>query len=316
VAHTAQSPRAAILGPAGAGKSLTLRALAGLLGPSVGLVRFGADDVSTRAVEHRALGYIPQDHGLLPDRTAWQNILFAKDVDPRLAAWWIEQLRIEGVVDARPAQLSGGQRQRASIAQALSHEPRVVLLDEPFSALDAPIRAELRTLLRRLQREAGLSTVLVTHDPEEAAILADEVIVIDQGLVLQAGPTAEVFRHPASPLVARLLGVANIQEGRSAGERGISVDGVIVPTEAHRIAEGAPVRWSVRPEDIRITAAGEAGSLPGTVVDRVDLGSAALLTVAVAGLELQARTGADNPVSAGSGCQVALPAGAITVWAE
>lgn len=316
VAHRAKSPRIAILGPSGAGKSMTLRAIAGLLGPSVGEVRFDERAVDSIPAEHRHLGYIPQDHGLLPDRTAWQNILFATRADPRLAAWWVRQLRIDHLIDRRPHELSGGQRQRVSIAQALSHEPRIVLLDEPFSALDAPIRAELRTLVRRLQREAGLSTVLVTHDPEEAATLADEVIVIDNGRVLQAGPTGEVFRRPASAEVARLLGVPNINRALSAGPSGIRLDGQTVATRAHDVPVGAPVVWSVRPEEITFAT---DGPLHGTIADRVDLGPTMLSTVVVAGVELQVRVptdGATPTSTVGSACVLSMPANAISVWAE
>lgn len=317
IAHQATSPRIAILGPSGAGKSMTLRAIAGLLGETAGTVFFGDEAVSSTPVEHRNLGYIPQDHGLLPDRTAWQNVLFATRADPALAAWWMRQLRIEHLADKRPDQLSGGQRQRVSMAQALSHEPRVVLLDEPFSALDAPIRGELRTLVRRLQREAGLSTVLVTHDAEEAATLADEVIVIDEGRVLQAGPTSEVFRHPASAAVARLLGVPNINRSVSAGPTAIVVEGHPVPTHRHGVAEGSPVLWSIRPEYVELTR-GDQGldALPGLVTDAVDLGSSLLISVTVGATELQVRVPASQDTVTSGECALRLPAHAISVWAE
>jgi molybdate transport system permease protein len=320
IAHEARSPRIAILGPSGAGKSMTLRAIAGLLGPTAGEVRFGEESVREVRVEHRNLGYIPQDHGLLPDRTAWQNVLFATRADPELGAWWLQQLRIPDLVDKRPAELSGGQRQRVSIAQALAHAPRVVLLDEPFSALDAPIRSELRTLVRRLQREAGLSTVLVTHDAEEAATLADEVIVIDQGRVLQAGPTSEVFRQPASAAVARLLGVPNINHGISAGSAGILVNGLAIRTSPHDVPEGAPVLWSIRPEyvSLEVEEAPSAVTKPpvvATVLDVVDLGSSLLITVAINDVELQVRTDSRD-LQSGMRCAVTMPAPAISVWAE
>lgn len=315
-AHRAQSPRIAILGPSGAGKSMTLRAIAGLLGSSAGEVRFGSEDVGGIPVERRNLGYIPQDHGLLPDRTVWQNILFATRADPNLAAWWMRQLRIDDLADKRPSQLSGGQRQRVSIAQALSHEPRMVLLDEPFSALDAPIRGELRTLVRRLQREAGLSTVLVTHDPEEAATLADEVIVIDGGRVLQAGPTSDVFRHPASAEVARLLGVPNINRAISAGPSAIMIDGQEVATSRHGVPQGDDVLWSIRPEYIEVGVADTPGPLVGRVVDRVDLGSSLLLTISVAEVELQARTDVEDHLRTSAECRISMRASAISVWAE
>lgn len=321
IAHRASSPRIAILGPSGAGKSMTLRAIAGLLGPSAGEVHFGSASVGSVPVEHRNLGYIPQDHGLLPDRTAWQNVLFATRADPRLAAWWMQKLRIADLADQRPGELSGGQRQRVSIAQALSHEPRVVLLDEPFSALDAPIRGELRTLVRRLQREAGLSTVLVTHDAEEAATLADEVIVIDEGRVLQAGPTSEVFRRPASATVARLLGVPNINRAVSTGLDTIAIEGQTLATVHHDVPEGQSVLWSIRPEYVSLSELEEAGSavtrptLTATVVDVVDLGSTLLATIAISDVELQVRT-ASRDVQVATEYGVRMPASAISVWSE
>ena len=184
-AHQAGTHRIAILGPSGAGKSITLRALAGFLGPEAGQVRYAGQPVSGIAVEDRRIGYVPQSLALFPGRTVWQQVLFATGADPELAVWWLRKLRLDGLEDRFPEQLSGGQRQRVALARALSHAPRLVLLDEPFSGLDAPVRDELRRELRRLQRETGLSTVLVTHDPEEAALLADEILVVADGRLLR-----------------------------------------------------------------------------------------------------------------------------------
>jgi molybdate transport system permease protein len=185
VAHPEGAHRLAVVGPSGSGKSVTLRVLAGLLGPDAGTVTYGDVDVSRTAPERRRVGYVPQGFGLMPGRTVWQQAVFGVDADPARAAWWLQTLHLDGLLDRLPEQLSGGQRQRVSLARALAGDPRVVLLDEPFSALDAPVRAELRRELRRLQREVNLSTVLVTHDPEEAAMLADEIMVVSDGQVLQ-----------------------------------------------------------------------------------------------------------------------------------
>ena len=210
VAHRAASNRIAILGPSGAGKSITLRAIAGFLGKEAGSVQFNDEEVAAVRVEQRRVGYVPQGLVMFPGRTAWQQVLFAAGADPAVAAWWLRTLQLDGLEGRLPGELSGGQRQRVGLARALSFRPRLVLLDEPFSALDAPVREELRREMRRLQREAGLSTVIVTHDPEEAALLADEILVVDEGRLLQAGPRAEVFARPASPQVARLLGILNL----------------------------------------------------------------------------------------------------------
>ena len=154
---------------------------------------YNSEAVAGIPTEDRHIGYVPQGPSLLPHLTVRQQLHFGVDADPHLGSWWLHTLGLDGLEDRLPHQLSGGQRQRVSLAQALSRSPRLVLLDEPLSALDAPVRQELRQELRRLQRDAGLSTVLVTHDPEEAAYLADEILVIADGQILQAGPSREVY---------------------------------------------------------------------------------------------------------------------------
>jgi molybdate transport system permease protein len=187
--------------------------------------------------DRRGVGYVPQGFGLFPGRTVWQQAVFGVDTSPARAAWWLETLHLEGLLDRYPEQLSGGQRQRVSLARALARDPRIVLLDEPFSALDAPVRTELRRELRRLQHDTGLGTVLVTHDPEEAAMLADEIIVITNGRVLQAGPCATVYRRPASVEVGRLLGIDNLGAG-FAGEDGTLVAvGSVLELRARSVAD-------------------------------------------------------------------------------
>ena len=220
VAHQEGGHRLAIVGPSGSGKSVTLRVLAGLLGPGAGTVTYNGIDVSRTATERRRIGYVPQGFGLIPGRTVWQQAVFGVHADPARAAWWLETLHLDGLLDRLPEQLSGGQRQRVSLARALAADPQVVLLDEPFSALDAPVRAELRRELRRLQRDVNLSTVLVTHDPEEAAMLADEIMVVSDGQVLQSGSCRDVYRRPASVKVGRLLGIDNLFEGAAGADGG------------------------------------------------------------------------------------------------
>ncbi len=219
VAHGA-SRRLAIVGPSGSGKSLTLRLLAGLDSPDRGWVRDADGDLHTLPPEARGFGYVPQDYGLFPHLPVWEQATFAVGADPTAAAYWVRRLGLQGLEDRLPANLSGGQRQRVALARALTAQPRVLLLDEPFSALDAPVRVRLRRELRALQRETGLVTVLVTHDPAEAAVLSDDLIVLDGGLILQSGATQEVFDRPASLEVARLLGLDNVFAGR-IGQGGV-----------------------------------------------------------------------------------------------
>jgi molybdate transport system permease protein len=327
VAHQSVSNRIAILGPSGAGKSMTLRAIAGFLGPQAGAVWFNGEEVAAVRVEDRRVGYVPQGLIMFPGRTAWQQVMFAAGADPPLAAWWLRTLRLDGLDGRLPEQLSGGQRQRVALARALSFRPRLVLLDEPFSALDAPVREELRRELRRLQREAGLSTVLVTHDPEEAALLADEILVVDDGRLLQAGPRAEVFARPASPQVARLLGIPNLIRAVVA-EPGVLLAGgpgglrIAAPTA--ELPAGAEVLWTIRPDHVTVLpASAAAGDVPGTypaVIDDVaDIGT---LTVATLRLrtgqeqppELRVRTTAVLDLAPGDHCAVRLDPADITAW--
>jgi molybdate transport system permease protein len=311
-AHQTQSHRLAILGPSGSGKSVTLRSLAGLLGPDAGTVTYGSEAVSSLAPEDRGVGYVPQGFGLFPHRTLWQQVLFASDADAGLAAWWLDTLQLNGLEERLPHELSGGQRQRVSLARALSRGPRVLLLDEPFSGLDAPVREELRRELRRLQRERGLSTVIVTHDPEEAALLADEVVVIDNGHVLQAGPVRAVYRRPSSPLVARLVGVQNVHEGVAVSPVELRVGTAVIRTARHGAPDGAPVLWCIRPELVNLSARGQ---YPASVLDSADLGGVTAAVVRLAGgPELRLRTTAPMDPAPGSFCRVDLDPDAITVW--
>ena len=335
VAHQSASNRIAILGPSGAGKSITLRAIAGFLGPQAGAVRFNGEEVAAVRVEDRRVGYVPQGLIMFPGRTAWQQVLFAAGAEPPLAAWWLRTLRLDGLQERLPGQLSGGQRQRVALARALSFRPRLVLLDEPFSALDAPVREELRRELRRLQREAGLSTVLVTHDPEEAALLADEILVVDDGTLLQAGPRAEVFARPASPQVARLLGIPNLIPATVTEPGTLAVGGpaadsglrIAAPTDG--LPAGAQVLWTIRPDHVAVLpASGPAAAgasapggavYPAVVDDIADIGTLTTLTVRLgsggAGApELRVRSTAVLGLAPGDRCAVRLDPGDITAW--
>jgi ABC-type sulfate/molybdate transport systems ATPase subunit/ABC-type sulfate transport system permease component len=312
LAHRAASHRIAILGPSGAGKSMTLRAIAGLLGPEAGTVCFGGQPVSGVPAEARGIGYVPQGLALLPGRTVWEQVLFATGADPALAAWWLRTLHLDGLQDRLPGQLSGGQRQRVALARALSHRPRLVLLDEPFNALDAPVRDELRRELRRLQRETGLSTVLVTHDPEEAALLADEILVVADGRLLQAGSRAEVYNRPASPQVARLLGIQNLGHGVIAEPGTVTVGMLRIAAETGDLPGGSEVLWTIRPDHVAVTP---RGAYPAIVDDVADIGTITTLTVRLpGGPELRVRTTDPGDLVPGGTCRVDLDPAAITLW--
>jgi ABC-type Fe3+/spermidine/putrescine transport system ATPase subunit/ABC-type sulfate transport system permease component len=312
--HQAKGPHLAILGPSGSGKSALLRCLAGLYGSSPGTVSYGTQSVTHAPVERRQVGYVAQGFSLFPHLTVWQQLLFAEGATPPVAAYWLSHLRLEGLQDRYPSQLSGGQRQRVSLAQALCRSPELLLLDEPFSALDYPVRFELRRELRRLQQETGLATVLVTHDPEEAAFLADEVIVISNGGALQSGTTRQTFTRPASPEVARLLGISNLHRAVLESPGWINADGVLIAVESGGISPGTAVLWSIRPERVSLRL---SGGHRGTFTDIADVGTAVDLFISLTeNLEIQARTVDQVEVEVGDTCHVNLAPEAITLWPD
>ncbi len=338
VAHSESGNRLAVVGPSGSGKSATLRALAGLLGPDAGIVTYGGVDVSRTAPERRRIGYVPQGFSLLPGRTVWQQAVFGVHADPARAAWWLDTLHLDGLLDRLPEQLSGGQRQRVSLARALAGDPSVVLLDEPFSALDAPVRAELRREFRRLQRDVNLSTVLVTHDPEEAAMLADEIMVVSDGQLLQSGTCRDVYQRPASAEIGRLLGIDNLFEGVAGADGTLFAGGVLLATGSRAagipsggvpaglatgLAAGARLLWQVPPEALRVrplpSPSGADRSTvdlgQGLVTDIVDLGRTVEIVVELApAVELRARTLDAPDLSVGADCWVETDADAVSVW--
>lgn len=331
VAHAGRGRHLAILGPSGAGKSATLRLLAGLLRAESGQVSLDDVDISRVPVERRGIGYLPQDSTLLPRLPVWQQINFGVGADPALGAYWLGRLQLDGLAERFPDQLSGGQRRRVALARALVRQPRMLLLDEPFTGLDAPVRDELRRVLRKLQRDTALTTVLVTHDPEEAALLADEILVLADGRVLQAGETQDVLSHPATPTAARLLGVRNLGAGTIESDGVLLAGSLRIETDTPAAA-GARVSWCVRPEDVRLApvsdtldradgvasdVAGDRAGHPGTVIDVLRLGPVAELAVALAGGgELTASMPAADALAVGAACRVFVSPAAVTVWGD
>ncbi|MDE2464523.1 MAG: ATP-binding cassette domain-containing protein, partial [Alphaproteobacteria bacterium] len=188
--------RLAILGPSGSGKSLSLRLMAGLEHPDSGHLKLDGADRLAQAPALRHIGYVPQNHGLFPHLTLLENLLFPRGASEPLARQWLAILGLDGLEQRKPAALSLGQQQRVALARALMRPVDLVLLDEPFSALDAPLRIRLREELRRLQARLDATTILVTHDPVEAALLADEILVLADGKVLQCGTARALFRRP------------------------------------------------------------------------------------------------------------------------
>jgi molybdate transport system permease protein len=275
--------RVAVLGPSGAGKSLLLKALAGLVQPTEGHLTIGtrtlfdAVDGVWRRPDERRIGYVPQHFALFPHLTVWQNVLFATNAtaaDIDRAADVVRLLGLEGLSQHFPNQLSFGQQQRAALARALVRQPDCLLLDEPFASLDAPFRLQLRRELLRILRQLDLSVVLVTHDPQEAYELVEEVIVIAAGRVLQQGPREEVFCSPSSALVAKLLGFRNTFRGEvvsSTPEANIiKYQNFILSAPAGPLVPGTTVDFFVNPQALILFRSGYAEVMPpGTVLGGV-----------------------------------------------
>ncbi len=318
IAHESRVNHLAVLGPSGSGKSALLRCLAGLYGSSPGPVWYGDQLVNDVPVERRGVGYVAQGFSLFPHLNVWRHLTFARGSSPELASYWLEHLRLDGLEARMPSELSGGQRQRVGLAQVLCQSPQVLLLDEPFSSLDAPVRLELRRELRRVQRETGLATVLVTHDPEEAAFLSDELLVIARGEVLQWGTSRSIFSRPVSAEVARLVGVENVLVATVVASSALAVGDARVTISPTTIALGTRVHWSVRPERVDVAASigpSSASDVEGRVTEVVDTGLAYELFVEFGGgHEIRSRTPIEPVVAPGDQCRVSFRADAVSVW--
>ena len=206
-----------LLGPSGSGKSTLLRAIAGLEPPDSGKIWISGKDVTYKSVQDRQIGFVFQHYALFKHLTIRENIAFGlkirKASQNRTKARvgdLLELIQLNGLGDRYPSQLSGGQRQRVALARALAVEPQVLLLDEPFGALDAKVRKELRAWLRRLHDEVGVTAVLVTHDQEEAMEVSDEIVVMNKGRIEQVGSAAEIYDRPATPFVMSFIGPVNV----------------------------------------------------------------------------------------------------------
>jgi len=256
----------ALLGPSGSGKTTALRALAGLESISAGTIRIDGKDVSALPTSKRDMGMVFQSYSLFPHLSAGANVEFglrmrgikpAERRDRAVAA--LELVGLHEHAERFAHQLSGGQQQRVALARALVTEPRVLLLDEPLSALDAKVRVQLREEIRRIQTALGITTLFVTHDQDEALAVADRVAVMQAGTIAQVGTPEELYSHPASSFIADFVGLSNRIHG--VVRHGFAeIHGTRLPLVDPAHADG-PVRVSVRPEDIEFAAEGVAGTV-------------------------------------------------------
>ncbi len=264
----------ALLGPSGSGKTSLLRIIAGLEQPDSGSVLFNGEDATHVAVRDRQVGFVFQHYALFGHMTIFENVAFGLRVRPKDARPSEAQIRakvtdllklvqLDWIADRYPHQLSGGQRQRIALARALAVEPKVLLLDEPFGALDAKVRKELRRWLRRLHDEMHITSVFVTHDQEEAMEVADRIVVMNQGRIEQEGTPDQVYDHPASPFVLKFLGDVNLFHGRD------HAPGAVASSSSS--SDEQTVSY-VRPHEIQVLAHSEPGSLPVTLAHTLTVG--------------------------------------------
>ncbi|MEW2327508.1 ABC transporter ATP-binding protein [Micromonospora chersina] len=282
----------ALLGPSGCGKTTLLRTIAGLEVASGGSVRIGERDVTSLPPGKRDVAMVFQDYALFPHMTVRDNIAYPlriKKVDRRSragkAADTAEELGLSGLLERRPGQLSGGQQQRVALARAMACHPQVFLLDEPLSNLDARLRLEARTFLKRLQRELGVTTVFVTHDQAEALALADRIAVMEGGRIRQVGTPTEVFRRPANTFVAGFIGSTpmNLVDARVHGdELAVGPARLPLPDDAQgQVTDGERLVYGIRPEYLDYSPTAVPGSLTGEVVVVENLGSVSLVSLDV-----------------------------------
>lgn len=290
---------AAVLGPSGCGKTSLLRIIAGF-SEYTGTLRIDGQDVANLPPHRRNIGIVFQDYALFPHQTVEGNIGYGlrlrslprSEIRDRVGAL-LDLLKLNGFAARYPEHLSGGQRQRVAIARALAIEPKMLLLDEPLSALDKKLREEMQVELRQIQKTVGITTLFVTHDQEEALALADSVIVMTEGTIRQVGSPAEIYMRPADAFVAEFIGQSNLFNAVVTQMRGNDVlarldsgESIVLKSDAP-INPRSPIVFSVRPERLRIGKHGESASLENALDGKIQhvifMGSHSQVRVATAG---------------------------------
>ncbi|ORE97284.1 ABC transporter ATP-binding protein [Aurantimonas sp. 22II-16-19i] len=280
------------LGPSGCGKTTMLRMVAGFEQPSEGTITIDGEDVTGLPANKRRIGMVFQAYALFPNLSVHDNVAFGlkvagrpkREIGPRVE----EMLKLIGLPhlgDRYPYQLSGGQQQRVALARALAPSPRVLLLDEPLSALDAKIRVSLREEIRALQRELGITTIFVTHDQEEALSMSDRIAVMSGGRIDQCDTPFMIYNRPKTRFVAGFVGTLSLLEGVRGPGRSVTVDGAPIElAETPQVAEGDPVTLTLRPEAAKLEpSADRTNRLNGAVEDANFMGSVVRLRVATTG---------------------------------
>ncbi len=291
-----------LLGPSGCGKTTILRSIAGLVQPTGGEIVVAGRRIDNVPIHKRNIGLVFQNYALFPHKSVFDNIAFGlkyrsveKSMIAKKVTRALEMVRLPGVEKKLPSEMSGGQQQRIALARAIVIEPDVLLLDEPLSALDANLREEMRTELKIIQREVGITTIFVTHDQEEALAMSDRIVVMNKGEIEQSGTPEDVYRRPESRFVASFLGQSNLLPGRIAsvqgGKAAIRIDNgpellALAPAAAR---EGARVTAVVRAQKVAVgSTGGSAGTMTGKIVSASYLGGTAAYFIDAGGVRLQA----------------------------
>ena len=325
-----------MLGPSGCGKTTILHIVAGFYEPDAGRVFFGDKDVTALPPHRRRCGMVFQNYALWPHMTVLENLTFGLSVRGiekaerrRQATAMLEIVQMAAYARRRPTQLSGGQQQRVALARALVIQPDLLMLDEPLSNLDAKLRMQMRTEIRRIQRSAGVTSVYVTHDQDEALAMADRLAVIRDGRIEALGNPRDLYLNPPTVWVAGFLGATNLLEGRIRTRDGAAaavvetalgaVRAAFAPTD---LAPGAAVTVSVRPESVRLLAAEGAAPadnvFPATVLARTFQGETEQARVRLGAVEMTIsdRPTALPPVAPGGAARAHIPAGTVRVFAR
>ncbi len=320
------------LGPSGCGKTTLLRLVAGLEKPDTGQIFLAGEDLAKTAERDRNFGMVFQSYSLFPNMSVAKNVAYGLEchkwkrgdirsrVDEMLAL-----VHLEDQIDRYPSQLSGGQQQRVALARALAPKPYVLLLDEPLSALDAKVRVALRGEIRKLQQGLGITTIMVTHDQEEALTMAGRVVVMNEGVIEQVGTPVEIYSDPATSFVADFIGTMNFLDARAGANGRVRLGEVEITCANWRLQPhpDQPVRLAVRPEDVRILARpdDQPNSVAAQVVWVEFLGSTYRIDLALGGdedqklkTELSANVMREMNLSEGMHLPVVLPAEFLWVY--
>ncbi len=289
-----------LLGPSGCGKTTLLRLIAGLEEPTAGRVFLDGKDLTGVPAHKREFGMVFQSLALFPHLPVGENIAYAlkirgvgKSERLKRAEELLQLVQLPGVADRQISQLSGGQRQRVAIARALALNPKLFLLDEPLSALDAKLREAMQVELRMLQQRLGITTIVVTHDQREAMTMADLVVVMEHGYTRQVGTPLEIYRNPANTFVADFIGITNLIAGKVSAADEVTVAGLPIKVNAgNKLTSNTEITFSVRPEEVHVLSADQRGEnrVPGEITFIRDLGASVEITLDCGGITVLAIT--------------------------